>query len=157
MSKKIQQPDIEAQKELQSVELDLPDYATVRNKKFKIRWMLNFTRSMITKTILQEGNDDKQSCMCASLMVLNGFWSIKLLYWLKWRWFYYVKQYNETELTELLDLGKKKVPLDQYYTNTILLTALKDTSMMMKKKEVATTLQGLNTGQPTKSPNTTHG
>ena len=95
--------------------------------------------------------------MCAALMVLNGFWSIKLLYWLKWRWFYYVKQYNETELTELLDLGKKKVPLDQYYTNTILLTALKDTSMMMKKEEVATTLQGLNTGQPTKSPNTTHG
>ena len=157
MSKKIQQPDIEAQKELQSVELDLPDYATVRNKKFKIRWMLNFTRSMITKTILQEGNDDKQSCMCAALMVLNGFWSIKLLYWLKWRWFYYVKQYNETELTELLDLGKKKVPLDQYYTNTILLTALKDTSMMMKKTEVATTLQGLNTEQPLKSQKSTLG
>src|SRR5574344_11815 len=112
MSKKIQQPDIEAQKELQSVELDLPDYATVRNKKFKIRWMLNFTRSMITKTILQEGNDDKQSCMCAALMVLNGFWSIKLLYWLKWRWFYYVKQYNETELTELLHFADVKKLLD---------------------------------------------
>jgi hypothetical protein len=129
MSKKIQQPDIEAQKELQSVELDLPDYATVRNKKFKIRWMLNFTRSMITKTILQEGNDDKQSCMCAALMVLNGFWAIKLWYWLKWRWFYYVKQYNENGAYRAAwTLGKKKVPLDQYYTNTILLTALKDTS-----------------------------
>ena len=35
MSKKIQQPDIEAQKELQSVELDLPDYAryATRNSK----------------------------------------------------------------------------------------------------------------------------
>jgi hypothetical protein len=90
-------------------------------------------------------------------MVLNSFWAIKLWYWLKWRWFYYVKQYNENELTELLNLGKKKVPLDEYYTNTILLTALKDTSMMMKKTEVATTLQGLNTEQPTKSQKTTAG
>jgi hypothetical protein len=120
--------------------------------------MLNFTRSRITKVILTEGNDDKQSCMCAALMVLNSFWAIKLWYWLKWRWFYYVKQYNENGTYRVAwTLGKKKVPLDEYYTNTILLTALKDTSMMMKKTEVATTLQGLNTGQPTKSPNTTHG
>jgi hypothetical protein len=153
----MEQPNADAQRELQSVELNLPDYVKVRGRKFKIKWMLNFTRSRITKVILTEGNDDKQSCMCAALMVLNSFWAIKLWYWLKWRWFYYVKQYNENELTELLNLGKKKVPLDEYYTNTILLTALKDTSMMMKKTEVATTLQGLNTEQPTKSQKTTAG
>ena len=47
--------------------------------------------------------------------------------------------------------------LDEYFSNTILLTALKDTSMMMKKTEVATTLQGLNTEQPLKSQKSTLG
>ena len=157
MAKTFKQPSEESQQELQSIEDNLPDFATVRGHRYKIKWILNFTRSRITKVILSKGNDDMQSCQCAALMVLNSFWKIKLWYWLKWRWFYYVKQYGEQDLTELLALGKKKVPLDEYFSNTILLTALKDTSMMMKKTEVATTLQGLNTEQPTKSQKTTAG
>ena len=85
-----------------------------------------------------------------ALMVLDGFWAIKLRYWMLWRWFYYIKQYGEEELTDLLNLGKKKVPLGEYYTNTMLLTALKDTSMMMKKTEVVTSLAARNTEQHTK-------
>ena len=157
MAKTYRQPSTEAQNELKSVEENTPDYAMVRGHRFKIKWMLGFTRSEITKVILKEGNDEKQSCQCAALLVLIGYWAIKLWYWLKWRWFYYIKQYGEEELTELLALGKKKVPLDEYFSNTILLTALKDTSMMMKKTEVATTLQGLNTEQPLKSQKSTLG
>ena len=150
MARKIQQPDIETQKELKSVEENMPDYVTLRNKRYKVRWLLNFTRSRITEKILESGNDDKLSCQCAALIILNGYWAIKLKYHFLWRWFYYVKQYGEEELTDLLTLGKKKVPQEQYYTNTILLTALKDTSMTMKKTEVATILQGQNTEQPLK-------
>ena len=157
MAKTYKQPSEEVQKELKSIEDNMPDYAMVRGRRFRIKWMLGFTRSEITKVILKEGNDEKQSCQCAALMVLNGYWSIKLWYWFKWRWFYYIKQYGEEELMELLTLGKKKVPLDEYFSNTILLTALKDTSMMMKKREVATTLQGLNTEQPLKSQKSTLG
>ena len=150
MAKKFEAPNIDDELELKSIEENLPDYASIRGHKYKIKWMLNFTRSEITKTILKEGNDDKQSCMCAALMVLNGFWAIKLRYWMLWRWFYYIKQYGEEELTDLLNLGKKKVPLGEYYTNTMLLTALKDTSMMMKKTEVVTSLAARNTEQHTK-------
>jgi hypothetical protein len=106
----------------------------------------------------KDGNDDiKQSCHVCSLNGVNGYWAIKIRYWFLWRWFYYVKQYGEEELTDLLALGKKKVPLDEYFTNTILLTALKDTSMMMKKTEVATILQEQNTEQPLKSQKNTAG
>ena len=150
MSNKLSIPNIGDELELKSIENNYPDFVEVRGKKYSIKWMLNFTRSKITEVILSKNNDDKQSCMCAALMVLNSFWSIKLWYWLTWRWFYYVKQYTERELTDLLVLGKKKVPLNSYYENTILLIGLKDTSMMMKKTEVATRLQELNTEQPLK-------
>lgn len=150
MSNKLSIPNIDDELELKSVENNYPDFVEVRGKKYSVKWMLNFTRSKITEVILSKNNDDKQSCMCAALMVLNSFWSIKLWYWLTWRWFYYVKQYTERELTDLLVLGKKKVPLNSYYENTILLIGLKDTNMMMKKTEVATRLQELNTEQPLK-------
>ena len=90
-------------------------------------------------------------------MVLNGFWKIKFMYWIVWRFFYYIKQYTENELTELLEMGKKKVPLDAYYANIISLTELKVTSMMMKKKEVASSLAVQNTEQPLKSEKNTDG
>jgi hypothetical protein len=150
MTKKIKQPTEEIQRELQSEIHDDSDYALVRRKHYRIKWLKGGTRDKITNVILEEGNDIKQSCQCAALMVLNGFWAIKFRYWFLWRWFYYVRQYGEEELTDLLALGKKKVPQEQYYTNTILLTALKDTSMMMKKTEVASFLQEQHTGQPTK-------
>jgi hypothetical protein len=157
MSKILKQPDIEEQRELRSVENDLPENVYVRGRIYKIKWMKNFTREHITDTILKEGNDDKQSCMCAALMVLNGFWKIKFMYWIVWRFFYYIKQYTENELTELLEMGKKKVPLDAYYANIISLTELKVTSMMMKKKEVASSLAVQNTEQPLKSEKNTDG
>ena len=157
MSKILKQPDIEEQRELRSVENDLPENVYVRGRIYKIKWMKNFTRKHITDTILKEGNDDKQSCMCAALMVLNGFWKIKFMYWIVWRFFYYIKQYTENELTELLEMGKKKVPLDAYYANIISLTELKVTSMMMKKKEVASSLAVQNTEQPLKSEKNTDG
>ena len=54
-------------------------------------------------------------------------------------------------------MGKKKVPLDAYYANIISLTELKVTSMMMKKKEVASSLAVQNTEQPLKSEKNTDG
>lgn len=49
---------------------------------------------------------------------------------------YYVAQYDESELTEVVTEGKKKVDAESYYLNTILLTGMKDTIMQMTRKEV---------------------
>jgi hypothetical protein len=157
MSRKLIQPDEDAQMEAQSLVHNGKDYAEVRGKRYGVRWLRNGTRDKITRVVLRHGNDGKQSCQCAALMVLNGFWANKLLYWIVWRWFYYVKQYGEEELTGLLVLGKKKVPQEAYFTNTILLTGLKDTNEMMKKTEVSTFLQGQATAVPGTSPKNTAG
>lgn len=150
MSKKIQQPDIDEQLNLNSVIDNKADVVVVRNSKYKVKWLQGNTRHKISNVVLAKDNDDTQSCKCAALIILNGFWKIKLFYWIVWRWFYYIKQYGEQELTELFSLSKKKVPVDEYFANTILLTGLKDTSMMMKKTEVATILAAQNTEQPLK-------
>lgn len=133
------------------------DYVCIRKKRYGIKWLKNYTRSRISDVVLANGNDDKQSCMVAALMTLNGFWAIKFLYGIRWRWFYYIRQYGEEELTDLIETGKKKVPADAYFTNTILAIGLKDTSMTMKKTEVATFLQGQNMEQLLKSPKNTVG
>lgn len=152
MDKILQQPSTEEQIQEKSLTENRYDYAEIRGHKYKIRWMKGTTRSKITDVILTQGNDNKQSCQCAALMILNEFWAIKLKYWFLWRWFYYVKQYGEEELTGLLAIGKKKVPQVQYFTNTILLAELKDTNETMKKTEVATFLQERSSGQPSTLP-----
>ncbi len=44
----------------------------------------------------------------AAYIVLNSFWKIKLFHWLVWRWFAFVWQLDETQLTDILTAGKKK-------------------------------------------------
>ena len=63
-------------------------------------------------------------------------------WWALWRWYFYVRQYSEAELLPLIELSKKKVPLETYLTATIYLTAMKDTVMQMTRKEAETILRG---------------
>ena len=52
-----------------------------------------------------------------------------------WRWFFYIKQYGDHELMKVIAVGKKKIPVEDYLTATIYLTAMKDTMMTMTKEE----------------------
>lgn len=150
MSKRLKEPTVEEQRAESAIVDDAADYAYVRNRRYRIKYIKAGTRHKITQIVNAKGDDDRQSCKCAALMVLNGFWSILFRYGFLWRWFYYVRQYGEEELTDLLVLGKKKVPRDEYFANTMLLTALRDTSMMMTKTEVAHILQERSTEEATK-------
>lgn len=139
---KIRQPDKKAQEELNSILENIPDYAKIRNKTYKIRWLHAGTVRKINKIILKEGNDAVANYQVAACIILNGFLKIKFRYPFLWRWFYYVRQYSEADLTEVLALGKKKIPLQSYFVNTILMTDMRDTMMMMNKKEVYSIRQG---------------
>ena len=88
--------------------------------------------------------DNKLACKAAAIIILDGFWKIKFRYWYLWRWFYYVRQYDKIQLHQILEVGKKKVPLNQFYATIMSLTEAKDTLMMMRAKEVETTLHGLS-------------
>ena len=74
-------------------------------------------------------------------MILDGYWKLKFRYWFLWRWFYYIRQYDNEQLQPLLDAGKKKVPLTQFLLATMSLTEARATLTSMRTEEVERILQ----------------
>lgn len=129
-----------------SVRQNWADVVEIRGRKFRVRWMHPSTTEWITCLMLKDGNDSKVLCQAAALIVLNGFWKCHLFYWLKWRWFYYVRQYNSQELAPVIETAQKKTAQEAavaYLNCTMLLTALKDTAKQMTKEEAERTLREL--------------
>ena len=140
-----------------SVRKNEADVVEVRGRKFKVRWMHPFTTEWITSLMLKDGNDAKVVCQASALIALNGYWKAKFLYWIVWRWFYYIRQYDNIQLDAILDVGKKKVPLMQYYRTIMSLTEAKDSLMRMRAKEVEATLQELSMAQHSQTESSGNG
>lgn len=162
----IEQPSIDAQQiYLSLINNDAEEVGILRtNKKYKIRWLKNGQLDRLTRLLLHKKTidddkttgsdvlddileDNKLACKAAAIIILDGYWKLKFRYWFLWRWFYYIRQYDNIQLNEILEVGKKKVPLNQYYATIISLTEAKDTLMRMRAKEVEATLQGLSMAQ----------
>ena len=133
-------------------------------KKYKIRWLKNGQLDKLTRLLLHKREvdsdettgsdvmdaileDTKLACKASAIISLDGFWKLKFYYWFLWRWFYYIKQYDNIQLQKILEVGKKKVPLNQFYGTIMSLTEVKDSLMRMRAKEVEAILQGLHTEQ----------
>ena len=127
-------------------------------KKYKIRWLKNgqlekLTRLLLHKKTIDEKKttgsevmdaileDCKLACKASAIIILDGYWKLKFRYWFLWRWFYYIRQYDNIQLSKILEVGKKKVPLNQFYGTIMSLTEAKDTLMRMRTEEVETILQ----------------
>ena len=148
--KPIKEATREDEKLQMSVRQNWADEVEVRGRKLKVRWMHPATTEWITCLVLKDGNDRKILCQAAALIVLNGFWKSHLLYWLRWRWYYYVRQYNAAELEPLIQMAQKKTQQEAamaYLNGTMLLTALKDTAKQMTKAEAERTLQELRSAK----------
>lgn len=162
----VEQPSIDSQQVyLSLINNDATEAGILRTKKkYKIRWLKNgqlekLTRLLLHKKTIDENKttgsdvldaileDSKLACKAAAIIILDGYWKLKFRYWFLWRWFYYIKQYDNIQLHEILEVGKKKVPLNQYYATIISLTEAKDSLMRMRAKEVEATLQGLSMAQ----------
>ena len=129
-----------------SVRPNWADEVEVRGRKFKVRWMHPFTTEWITCLMLKDGNDGKVICQAAALIILGSYWRSRFLYWLVWRWFYYIRQYNASELEPVIQMAQKKTQHQgaaAYLNATIYLTALKDTKKQMTKAEAERTLREL--------------
>lgn len=146
-AKKIEMPSVEDEQLLNDVMEDSVDEVAIKgtNKKYKIGWLKKGTMRKITAVALEENKDDMLSAKTSALIILNNYWKIKLFYPILWRWFFYVKEYTDDQLSEILAVGKKKVPYVAFLTNTILVTGMKDTIMTMTKKEAERIRQGLHT------------
>lgn len=140
-------PSLEDEKLLNDVMEDSVDEVFIKgtNKKYKIGWLKKGTMRKITSVALEDNKDDMLSAKTSALIVLNNYWKIKFFYPILWRWFFYVKEYTDEQLSEILSVGKKKVPYIAFLTNTILVTGMKDTIMTMTKKEAERIRQGLHT------------
>lgn len=160
---KVEQPSLDMQQlYLSLISNDAEEVGILRtNKKYKIRWLKNGQLEKLTRLLLHKKpvdekkttgsdvmdailEDSKLACKAAAIIILDGYWKLKFCYWFLWRWFYYVKEYDNIQLMDILEVGKKKVPLSQFYKTIISLTEAKDTLMRMRKEEVEAILQGQN-------------
>ena len=157
---KVDQPSLDIQQlYLSLISNDGEEVEILRTKKkYKIRWLKNgqlekLTRLLLHKKTIDEEKttgsevmdaileDAKLACKAAAIIILDGYWKLKFRYWYLWRWFYYIKQYDNIQLSKILEVGKKKVPLQQFYSTIMSLTEAKDTLMRMRTEEVEAILQ----------------
>ena len=158
---KVEQPSLDAQQiYLSLISNDAEEVGILRTKKkYKIRWLKNgqlekLSRLLLHKKTIDEKTttgsdvmdaileDNRLACKAAAIIILDGYWKIKFRYWWLWRWFYYVRQYDNIQLHDILEVGKKKVPLNQFFATIMSLTEAKDSLMRMRAKEVEAILQG---------------
>lgn len=175
----IKQPTEEQQREYISARDN--DATVVRiegtNKKYKIRWLRNGQMVKLSRLLLHKADtddqdpkdgdksdilrevlsDNKLACKAAAIFILNSWVKLKLCYWFLWRWFYYVKEYSDAQLHELLNEGKKKVPWVQFLGTTMCLTEAKGTLMNMTMREAEHTLQELRSAQDSQTGKDSNG
>ena len=165
----VRQPKVEAQREYASLRDNDTSVVYVRKKKYKLHWLKKGQIAKLGRILLEQAKDEpdkegvqstnallelvssgKNACKAAAIYLLDGYWKLKFGYWLLWRWFYYIRQYDDEELLELLSEGKKKVPLEQFLAVTMCLTGAKDTLMMMRTAEAEHILHELSMEQLTR-------
>lgn len=136
-NKNLQDPSQEAEKELRDIVRNEKTSIEVRGTKFNIGGIYNDTLDWITDILTYEKDDKRITAKCAAAAWLNGYFRLRLFWWAVWRWFYYVKQYTDTELQPIIAECKKKADSDQfmYYLNIISLTDVKTTAMTRTMKE----------------------
>jgi len=163
---KVEQPSVDSQRTYASIR---DNDATVvpilgTKKKYRIRWLKNGQIDRLSRLLIRKGEtdnedgtkgspldavleDSKLACKAAAIYILDGYWKLKFRYWYLWRWFYYIRQYDNEQLQGILDEGKKKVPLVQFLMTTTSLTGARATLMNMRTEEAERTLQGLASAQ----------
>jgi hypothetical protein len=163
---KIEQPDIDAQREYSSIENNDATIVQIpgTRKKYKIRWLRNGQLNKLSRLLIRKQGvdnedgtkddafsaiveDGKIAAKAAAIYILDGYWKLKFRYWFLWRWFYYVRQYHYEQLQPILNEGKKKIPLTQFLVATMSLTEAKATAMNMRTEEAERILHELATAQ----------
>lgn len=76
-------------------------------------------------------NDDKLACKVAAAIVIRGFFTMRLKWWLLWRWFYYVRQYDVMQLNELLSEGVSALPYSETLNTYSMLSATREMLLHM--------------------------
>jgi hypothetical protein len=141
----MKQPTLDIQRELDLLAENTPTEVAIPHTKkvYKIGWIKNKTVRKITQVLNSKAKDPKEEdlvlCKAMALIVLNDYWKILFFYPILWRWFAYVRQYNDYQILPVIEAAKKKAPQIPYYLSMIYLTGLKDSLATMTREEVERT------------------
>lgn len=148
-----EQPTIDYQQLLLDLMEAKPTETTFRNKKIKIGWLHRHTQLKFSHIALAEKNIGKRNVkLCACVLTNDVFaWFKPIVYALKWRWYWYVLDLDDTDILRVLDTAKKKI---QYYQSefiTIYSTEMTNEmmAMSMTKKEAEAIRAGQHGDEPT--------
>lgn len=148
------QPTLDDERVLEGIVDNDKEYVTIRGKRFGFRDLNGWGLHKISKIMVKEGEDELSvGCKCLAAAYLNGYFKIKFFWWILWRFYMYVRQYTDLEITEAVALIKKKAvaALAIYSLNTTYLIETRETTMRMNRGEAKAILQELSTARAGKS------
>ena len=154
------QPTIEDERELEAVVDNKKEYAAIRGRRVGFRALNRWGLHKISRIMIGEKEDELAiNCKCVAAARLNGYFKIKLFWWFLWRWYAYIRNYTDIELTEAINLIKKKaeIALVVYSYNTTSLIGMKETIMKMNRAEAKSILQELSGDKAGKSAKSDRG
>lgn len=151
----MRQPDSKARREyFGGVVEDVPEKVRIpgTGKTVRVTGMKPYTMERLTRLWLERedmeaaGEDSAEvtRSLCrepyfaakeAALIVLNGYWRIRLLWPFLWRWWALVRGWTESQYTPVIAAGKKKVPLTAHWTNMAFSVDMRTDWMTMTGKE----------------------
>lgn len=148
----MKQPKIEARKEYDDIVNDSVTIVPIRGtrKSVRLRWMKPYTMERITGVWIERDlasakigdGPDVLKDLCkepyfafkeAALMILNHDIKIRLFYPLYWRWL--AHKYDETQMTDIIAAGKKKLPLMAHYATMAYSMDMRTDLIKMTTKE----------------------
>lgn len=151
----------------QTEEVDGLTYTIVKiprtKKVYKVRTLTNNQLEDIARLLFRDGEqktteetiirDTKIAAKAAAIYLTSGFWKRKLTYWFRWRWFYYIRQYDNSQLQPIISAGFGSTPYIDFLKTMSLLANQKDTQMRMTVKEAEKILQELSSMAKSKDGN----
>lgn len=149
------QPDIRARKEYHdTIVADKGTAVAVpgTKRKVRVRGMKPYTLERLTELWLEredmetvkEDSAGAMRSLCrepyfaakeAALIVLNGYWKIRLFWPILWRWWVLFRGWGEEQFTPIIAEGKKKVPLMAHWTNMAFSVDMRTDWMQMTKRD----------------------
>ena len=96
------------------------------------------------KTMTTEADiiqNTKIAAKAAALYLLPGYWKRKFTYWYLWRWFYYIKQYDNEQLQPIISAGYGSTPYVDFLQTMSILANQKDAQMRMTVQEAEKVMQ----------------
>lgn len=154
MAKNITQPTLEDEQAYNSVVENEKEEFQFRegDRKWKVGWTYHGSLRKVSSLMTSKKEDeDKVITKCAAAILCDSIWKLWFFYGILWRWMYYIKGYSDGELAPLIELAQKKIPFGGYSRCIMSLIGMKDTKMIMTRKELESMVQGRKSELSTQS------